>query len=238
MRHFNPHLEVLSKAQQWLFPQLRNLKSLEFVLYGGTAVALYLGHRKCLYFEFFSPNPVDRKALREVLSLLGDKTLVTQLEDTENIQTFEISHPELNKSAAKISFFGNIDFGRVGEPRLTEDGVLLFASPLDIFAVKLKEIIRRPTTDDYVDIIHLINNGESLLKALGAASVLFGTDFSPMLSLRALSYFEDLVPPLSPSDSSFLKRQVSDALRNLNINGLEKPSLASANLSSQEIKNL
>lgn len=109
---------------------------------------------------------------------------------------------------------------------------------MDIFATKLKVIIQRPSTKDYVDIIRLIKNDESLVEALGAASVFFGTDFSPMLSLRALSYYDDLLPPLSPSDSSFLKRQVSEALRSLSIKGLEKPALASANLSSKEVKNL
>ena len=88
------------------------------------------------------------------------------------------------------------------------------------------------------NIIRLIKNDESLIEALGAASVFFGTDFSPMLSLRALSYYDDLLPPLSPSDSSFLKCQVSEALRSLSIKGLEKPALASANLSSKEVNNL
>ncbi|HCO52877.1 MAG TPA: hypothetical protein DIT20_06830, partial [Sutterellaceae bacterium] len=182
--------------------------------------------------------PLDQKQLRDAFPLLEEANLVTQLQDLENTQTFEISHPEADKGSVKISFFGTIDFGRIGEPRLTEDEVLLVASPLDIFATKLKVIIQRPSTKDYVDIIRLIKNDESLVEALGAASVFFGTDFSPMLSLRALSYYDDLLPPLSPSDSSFLKRQVSEALRSLSIKGLEKPALASANLSSKEVKNL
>lgn len=238
MKRFKPHLEILPDVQQWLYPQLRNLKTLGFVLYGGTGLALQLGHRQSLDFEFFSADPLDRKRLREALPLLGEKTLATQLLDTENIQTFEISHPALNKSAAKVSFFGNIDFGRVGEPRLTDDGVLLVASSLDLFAVKLKEIIQRPTPDDYVDIVYLIKNGESLLEALGGASVLFSTDFSPMISLRALSYFDDLEPPLSRSDASFLVQQVSNALISLNNKELDQLPHVSANLTSNEVINL
>lgn len=237
MKHFKPHLEVLPEVLQWLYPQLQDLKGLGFVLYGGTGLALQLGHRQSLDFEFFSADPLDRKRLREALPSLGENTLATQLLDTENIQTFEISHPALNKSAAKVSFFGNIDFGRVGEPRLTDDGVLLVASPLDLFAVKLKEIIQRPTTDDYVDIVHLIKYGESLLEA-GSASVLFGTDFSPMISLRALSYLDDLEPPLSRSDASFLVQQVSNTLISLNIKELGQPRLASINLGFDDVVNL
>ena len=238
MIRFNPHLEILPEVQRWIYPQLQNLKKLGFVLYGGTALALQLGHRQSVDFDFFLHDPLDHKQLREALPLLRDTNLVTQLQNLENTQTFEISYPEADKGTVKISFFGTIDFGRVGEPRLTEDEVLLVASPLDIFATKLKVIIQRPSTKDYIDIVRLIKSDESLIEALGAASVFFGTDFSPMLSLRALSYFDDLMPPLDPSDSSFLKRQVSEALRNLNINGLEKPALASANLSSKEVRKL
>ena len=233
MIRFNPHLEILPEVQRWIYPQLQNLKKLGFVLYGGTALALQLGHRQSVDFDFFLHDPLDQKQLREAFPLLEEANLVTQLQDLENTQTFEISHPEADKGTVKISFFGTIDFGRVGEPRLTEDEVLLVASP---FATKLKVIIQRPSTKDYLDIIRLIKSDESLFKALGAASVFFGTDFSPMLSLRALSYYDDLLPPLSPSDSSFLKRQVTEALRSLNIKGLEKPALASGNLSSKEVK--
>lgn len=238
MIRFNPHLEILPEVQRWIYPQLTDLKNLGFVLYGGTALALQFGHRQSVDFDFFLHDSLDRKQLREVFPLLDESNLVTQLQDGENTQTFEISHPEIDKGAVKISFFGTIDFGRVGEPRLTEDRVLLVASPLDIFATKLKVIIQRPSTKDYVDIIRLITSGESLTEALGAASLFFGTDFSPMLSLRALSYFDDLVPPLSRSDASFLKRQVSDTLRNLNVKGLEKPPLASATLSSKDVKTI
>lgn len=238
MKPFKPHLEVLPEVLQLLYPQLQDLKELGFILYGNTALALQLGHRQSVDFDFFSADPLDRKRLREAFPLLSEKTLATQLLDTENIQTIEISHPALNKSAAKVSFFGNIDFGRVGEPRLTDDGVLLVASPLDLFAVKLKEIIQRPTPDDYVDIVYLIKNGESLLEALGGASVLFGTDFSPMISLRALSYLDDLEPPLSRSDASFLVQQVSNTLISLNIKELGQPRLASINLGFDDVVNL
>src|SRR5438552_4093374 len=35
-----------------------------WVLYGGTAIALQLGHRHSRDFDFFSSDPVDRDALR------------------------------------------------------------------------------------------------------------------------------------------------------------------------------
>lgn len=162
--------------------------------------------------------------------MLGDESLVTQIQDSENTVTFEISPPDSGKGIATISFFGNLGYGRVGEPRLTEDGVLVVASALDIFATKLKGIIQRPSTEDFADIIRLIKSQESLLEALEAASILFGTDFSPMLALKALSYFDELKPPLSQVDASFLIEQVSNTVKNISVRNIERPSLSSKNL--------
>lgn len=230
MKCFNPHLEMLSEVQQWVYPQLRNLKDLGFVLYGGSALALQLGQRQSVGFEFFLHGRLKQKLLRGACPLLGDESLVTQIQDSENTVTFEISPPDSGKGIATISFFGNLGYGRVGEPRLTEDGVLVVASALDIFATKLKGIIQRPSTEDFADIIRLIKSQESLLEALEAASILFGTDFSPMLALKALSYFDELKPPLSQVDASFLIEQVSNTLKNISVRNIERPSLSSKNL--------
>lgn len=230
MKCFNPHLEILSEVQQWVYPQLRNLKDLGFVLYGGSALALQLGQRQSVGFEFFLHGRLKQKLLRGACPLLGDESLVTQIQDSENTVTFEISPPDSGKGIATISFFGNLGCGRVGEPRLTEDGVLVVASALDIFATKLKGIIQRPSTEDFADIIRLIKSQESLLEALEAASILFGTDFSPMLALKALSYFDELKPPLSQVDASFLIEQVSNTLKNISVRNIERPSLSSKNL--------
>lgn len=51
---FTPRLDVLPPAQQALWPRLRAAAGLGFVLYGGTAIALRLGHRASVDFDFFS----------------------------------------------------------------------------------------------------------------------------------------------------------------------------------------
>lgn len=103
MIRFKPHLEILPEVQRWIYPQLTDLKNLGFVLYGGTALGLQLGHRQSVDFDFFSRAPLDRKQLREVFPLLDETNLVTQLQDGENTQTFEISHPEIDKGALTSS---------------------------------------------------------------------------------------------------------------------------------------
>ncbi|MEI6416848.1 MAG: nucleotidyl transferase AbiEii/AbiGii toxin family protein, partial [Verrucomicrobiota bacterium] len=54
MNSFQPHLENLPKSQQQLWQQLKPVSELGFVLYGGTAIELKLGHRKSIDFDFFS----------------------------------------------------------------------------------------------------------------------------------------------------------------------------------------
>lgn len=91
----------------------------------------------------------------------------------------------------KLSFFGPIDFGRVGEPDYTEDGVLQVASLIDLMATKLKVILQRAEAKDYRDIAAMLEAGVSLAQGLAAARLLFGPNFQPSESLKALVYHED-----------------------------------------------
>lgn len=54
MSTFTPRIDVLPTAQQRLWPLLRRAAGLGFVLYGGTAIGLRLGHRPSVDFDFFS----------------------------------------------------------------------------------------------------------------------------------------------------------------------------------------
>ncbi|MFT4276024.1 MAG: nucleotidyl transferase AbiEii/AbiGii toxin family protein [Rhodopseudomonas sp.] len=57
---FEPCLEVLPEAQRQIWPLLGFSSGLNFVLYGGTAVALHLGHRVSVDFDFFRSEPLDK----------------------------------------------------------------------------------------------------------------------------------------------------------------------------------
>lgn len=56
---FEPRLDILPKSQRELWPDLDAVPS-DFVLYGGTALALQLGHRISEDFDFFSSTGFDR----------------------------------------------------------------------------------------------------------------------------------------------------------------------------------
>src|SRR5689334_15218286 len=69
---FEPKTSILPKAQQEIWPLLAPAEGLSFVLYGGTAVALHLGHRVSVDFDFFRSLPLDKKELETFLPFLAN----------------------------------------------------------------------------------------------------------------------------------------------------------------------
>lgn len=181
-------MDILPPAQQYLWPELRNAPNLEFTLYGGTAIALRLGHRTSVDFDFFSEKPLDREAIKAAFPFLARSTT---LQDLDNTWVVLVPHGNSEREYVKISFFGTITFGRVGEPDFTDDGVLRVASFDDLMATKVKVILQRAEAKDYRDIAAMLNAGVSLSRGLASARLLFGPNFQPGESLKALVYFND-----------------------------------------------
>src|SRR5271165_992252 len=68
---FEPRLEVLPESQSRLWPELDAVPS-DFVLYGGTGLALQLGHRFSEDFDFFSTTGFDPARLQSRLPFFRD----------------------------------------------------------------------------------------------------------------------------------------------------------------------
>jgi len=185
---FTPHFDTLPAAQQRLWPQLGSAARLGFTLYGGTAIALRLGHRESVDFDFFSEKSLDRDAIQSAFAFMSD---AITLQDEHN--TWVVLAPDDDSGAGqvKLSFFGGIGFGRVGEPEFTNDGVLRVAALDDLMAAKLKVVLQRAEAKDYRDIAAMLGAGIDLSYGIAAARVLFGPNFQPSESLKALVYFND-----------------------------------------------
>src|SRR5437763_3998807 len=196
-RRLEPHIEILPAAQREVWPQLRPAARLAFVLYGGTAVALHLGHRVSLDFDFFRAEPLDKTELRNTLLFLLPATILQDQADTLVVSLATPSGP------VKLSFFGGIGFGRVSDPVQTADGTLLVASLDDLLATKLKAILDRAEARDYRDIAAMLRHGASLARGLGAFRAMFKGE--PATVLRALGWFKDGdLPSLSMEDRNVL----------------------------------
>jgi hypothetical protein len=62
---FSPRKEVLPPPQLEFWDSLKPSRKLGFVLYDGTAIALRLGHRISVDFDFFTENPLNKVQIRE-----------------------------------------------------------------------------------------------------------------------------------------------------------------------------
>jgi hypothetical protein len=186
MSRFTPHMEILPPLQQELWAALEPSVELGFVLYGGTALGLRLGHRRSVDFDFFTDRPLQKARLQEAFPFLRVATVLQEQPDT---LTVLIPSPKGDAEGVKVSFFGDLSFGRIGSPELTEDGVLRIASLDDLMATKLK-VILRIEAKDYQDIAAMIRGGVSLPRGLSGAAQMYGRAFQPSEGLKALVYFE------------------------------------------------
>lgn len=73
----------------------------------------------------------------------------------------------------KVSFFGNLGFGQMEEPEITDDSALKIASVIDIMASKLKTILQRSESKDFSDIAEILRSGVSLETGLGASRAVY-----------------------------------------------------------------
>lgn len=202
MNRFKPCLDILPPAQRRLWTELETVPP-HFVLYGGTAIALRLGHRQSIDLDFFSTEPFDPAQLFQNIALLrGARRLQSRL----NTLTVEIDRGGL----VEVSFFGGLSLGRVGDLEMAEGHTVPIASLLDLAGLKAAVVLERAMSKDYLDMAALLKSGISLPRALGAARALYGEQFNPMITLKALSYFADGDLPKLPDDvKGFLSEQAS-----------------------------
>ncbi len=195
-------LETLPQAQRRLWNELKNTPQ-EFVLYGGTALALRLGHRTSEDFDFFSNRPFLPDVLRKTIGYLQDAEM-RQFE--ENTLTAIVNRDD----PVKVSFFGGLKLNRVQDPDVMPDNGIKVASLLDIAATKLATIQQRAQARDYEDVLALSGAGVSLSEMLAAAEAVYGSTFNGTLSLKALTFFADGdLPTLSPAIQSRLRTLAS-----------------------------
>lgn len=194
MKTFPHKLEILPSPQQAVWKLLAPAKELGFVLYGGTAIALRLGHRASIDFDFFSSRPLNKELLLKKMPFLRGEP---PKQDKSNTFTVIANN-------VKFSFFGNLSFGLYTPPELTADHTLQVAALEDLLALKIN-IIERSEVKDYQDIAAILRHGIPLEKGLALAECMFAPDLSPMIALRALTYFEDGdVATLSQADKKTL----------------------------------
>lgn len=170
---------TVEKRTLELLKQLQSQSELsDFHLAGGTALALYLGHRKSIDLDLFTPYPFNTTRLEHFLvtkfGFQGDYSEQNTLKGRiDGVKIDCITHP----------------YPLLQNP-LEEEGVRLYSQP-DIIAMKLSAIADNGSRlKDFIDIAYL-STQYSFQEMLGFYVQKFPTS-SPLRPLKGITYFDDI----------------------------------------------
>jgi hypothetical protein len=202
-------LDILPPAQRTLWDELIGVPP-SFTLYGGTAIALYLGHRQSIDYDLFAFENFDPLRLYDEISFLSRSEI---LQSSPNTLTCLVDRG----APVQVSFFGIPRAGQVRAPAMAAGNNLKLASLVDLAGMKAATVQRRAEAKDYIDIGALLGAGIDLPTALASARVIYGEAFNPQLTLKALCYFDDHgLGDLAPD----LRQQLVRAVKAVDLNRL------------------
>ena len=173
------HLDILPEEQLKLFEKLSSQTFIkDFYLAGGTRLALQIGHRQSVDFDFFIPADFETSAIINIMTQLGDYQRENEEKNTIN--------GSLN--GVRISFFGyRYD---IIDNFINYNNIRL-AGMKDIAAMKLEAIAGRGSKKDFVDLFFLLQQ-YTLEEIFSFHTQKYGAGLSNQYHhLKSLVYFAD-----------------------------------------------
>lgn len=199
------HFEILPPAQRELLEKLAKhsvfLAEKGFYLAGGTALALQLGHRQSLDFDFFSTEKGLSEQTQEWLRSFSAVVLRDMDPDTLHAEADGI----------KVSFISAYRYKLIEPP--VDHNHLKLAGLVDIGLMKLLALTHRATLRDYLDMAAIVRGPVRLQRLLEASREKYGLETNPMLFLRALVTWSDLDEEMPVLLDSSLKKDWKGILR-------------------------
>lgn len=176
------HLDILDKHRQELLNILTKCSN-GFILAGGTALALQLGHRISYDFDFFSDREIQPRLSHSLAKNINIKNVAVDSSDELTI---------FDTEDVKISFIFYY-FRLLHEPIELKIGLKI--CPIKQIAIhKAYAISRRAAYRDYFDLYTLLKNGHVGLKELISESEkTYKELFNTRLFLQQLVYFDDIL---------------------------------------------
>jgi len=172
------NLKILGQKRLNILKKLKFLKDYHFYLAGGTALALELGHRISLDFDFYIEGELNPETLLQdfqkhfknvQLIREAKNTLILSIDNTE-VSLFSYPYPLISPLI------------KIPEVNL--------ASMEDICAMKIVAIIQRGTKRDFID-IYFLTKRFGLERIFALTQKKYKGLFNKYLALQALTYFTD-----------------------------------------------
>lgn len=172
------HKEILTDKQQAALPMLKPFWN-KFGLVGGTAIALYLGHRESIDFDMASLENINSSAIRNIFAKSG-KIEMAMIDSKDE---YSILFKEL-----RLTFF------YYPFPIKFKKSEMLVPMPdlITLAAMKAYALGRRAKWKDYVDLYFIIKKYNSVNPIINKAKAIFKNEFNEKNFLSQLSYFNDI----------------------------------------------
>ena len=206
------HSEILNDRQIELLPLMAQFRR-EYYLVGGTAIALYIGHRRSIDFDLFKPSPINHKRNFDKISATPFSHIVTRrVSEQMNLIVNDV----------KVTFF---QYPFPIEPTVKFETFFRLPSLLQLAAMKAYALGRRSKWKDYVDLYFLLRYYFTITDITATATHIFGELFSEKMFRSQLCYFDDIdyteavdwLIPNPPTDD-----EIKQTLTEIAVQGLEE----------------
>jgi hypothetical protein len=174
------HRDILTTKQIELLPLIREFSS-DYYLVGGTAIALYLGHRRSIDFDLFTPAIVKKQSIKRKIDLHRYPVDQILFEDSEQIH-FVINSVKITFYSFRYPIKAVVDF----------EQIIKTPDLLTLSAMKAYALGGRAKWKDYVDLYFLLRDRFSLREISHQANNIFGSYFNEKLFREQICYFQDV----------------------------------------------
>jgi predicted nucleotidyltransferase component of viral defense system len=176
------HWDILDQKRTAILPLFAQMKNQSFYLAGGTALALYIGHRDSIDFDFFTLDSFDtEQLLQEILQVFSGHAVVVVQREHNTLGL-------IIDSSIKVSY---MTYPYVLLEPLTQTEYFPLASISDIACMKLSAITSRSVLKDYVDLYYILQTRSIDQLFICMAQKMSALDANVVL--KALVYFDDIV---------------------------------------------
>lgn len=199
------HFEIFTPEWLKVLEKLRKAQT-KAVIGGGSAVALFLGHRKSYDVDLFLEKPVGKRLIFAIRKIFQNQHIQV-IEDTSDELSFIIS------DTVKITYLHFPFKPLFGAVRT--DYLPVFHKR-DLASNKAYSIGRRGAYRDYVDLFFLVKSGLSLTTVVSDSKRKFHGVFNEKLFLQQLVFMEDIRDfTIEFTEKSYSREQIASFFKNL-----------------------
>jgi len=174
------HRDILTANQVKLLPLVKEF-SRDYYLVGGTAIALYLGHRRSIDFDLFTSGRIKKQSIKRLIDRHKFPVSHILFEDSEQIHL--VIHD------VKLTFFSYPY--RIDAP-VDFDQIIHMPDLLTLAAMKAYALGGRAKWKDYVDLYILLRDHFSLAQISEKSKDIFSAYYNEKLFREQLCYFQDV----------------------------------------------